>query len=268
LRFMRVLIKLFYDGVFFKGFQIQPNCETVEGVLRDALLNLGWVGKIRYVSRTDAGVHSLAQIVQIDLNKRINVENFLWLVNSELSLCVRILSFCVLNKKVDVRKCVGEKEYLYIALDLGENEDRLRRGVDFISSQPHDFVVLSKGKKDRKEETVRRVKVRFERRGRFQFFYFRSKGFLWEQVRRTVTLLKGYALGYLGFDDFVRVLRGINVRTGIAPAPAEGLILWTVKTCVKNWKNIVDQKVLRDILLSKVKYYAIINSKRWVFPHK
>lgn len=55
---------LAYDGGPFKGFAAQPDVETVEGKLTDALNKVsGEELKLSVAGRTDAGVHALGQVV-------------------------------------------------------------------------------------------------------------------------------------------------------------------------------------------------------------
>ena len=66
----RYKLTLEYDGTLFKGWQVQHNATTVQGVLEQALEKLhGEPVTVHGAGRTDAGVHALAQIAHIDVAK-------------------------------------------------------------------------------------------------------------------------------------------------------------------------------------------------------
>ena len=66
----RLKLVIAYAGTDFRGFAVQPDVRTVQGVLSDALamvLNVS-VEELRFscAGRTDAGVHAWGQVVAID----------------------------------------------------------------------------------------------------------------------------------------------------------------------------------------------------------
>ena len=83
----RVAIKLAYDGTKFRGFQRQPEGETVEGALVRALGRIGAVSSprecgYRSSSRTDRGVSALGNVVSFRTD--FQVRSLCSAVNSEL----------------------------------------------------------------------------------------------------------------------------------------------------------------------------------------
>ncbi|MDF1565173.1 MAG: tRNA pseudouridine synthase A [Deltaproteobacteria bacterium] len=59
---MRYALRLAYDGGAFVGWQRHPGQRTVQGVVEEALAELGCPTTVQCASRTDAGVHALGQI--------------------------------------------------------------------------------------------------------------------------------------------------------------------------------------------------------------
>ncbi len=65
----RYQVILAYDGTPFQGFQRQRNALTVQGVVEQALRQLGWKGNsILAAGRTDTGVHAWGQVIAFDLD--------------------------------------------------------------------------------------------------------------------------------------------------------------------------------------------------------
>ena len=58
-----------YDGTDFRGFQRLPGARSVQGVLEEALRQLGWAGSsLLAAGRTDAGVHARGQVISYQLD--------------------------------------------------------------------------------------------------------------------------------------------------------------------------------------------------------
>jgi len=261
---VRVILGVSYDGSKFHGFAKQPHVKTIEEAIIRALSGLGVSERIQYASRTDKGVHAVFQLISINFGNGSDVYSLACMLNSNLDTCIRIHSIAVVRDNFVLYRSIKEKVYLYIAPDFGEKVSRIERAIDFMNAKPHDFSVLSK-RRGKDAGTVRRVRVDFQIRGIYQYFFFKSKGFLWEQVRRTTTAIKAYGLGAISFDDFKKLLMGIPHPKGISPAPSRGLILWDIKTSIKKWRRIHNLQLLRKLIESNVKFYVIIDSKKWVF---
>jgi tRNA pseudouridine38-40 synthase len=75
IRAVRLRLTLEYDGTRFRGWAVQPNLRTVEGVVREAL---GWVyssyENLTVAGRTDTGVHALGQVLSVDVHGGIPVD--------------------------------------------------------------------------------------------------------------------------------------------------------------------------------------------------
>ncbi len=77
-RLKRVKLIVAYDGTNYHGWQVQPNGETIEGVLNRTLSSLlGEKIIVTGASRTDAGVHSMGNVAVFDTKSRIPAEKFL-----------------------------------------------------------------------------------------------------------------------------------------------------------------------------------------------
>ena len=69
----RTALKIAYIGTHFHGFQRQPDVRTVEEELIYHLRKLGYIddlkaSRFRIAGRTDAGVHSLGNVIKIRIH--------------------------------------------------------------------------------------------------------------------------------------------------------------------------------------------------------
>ena len=81
----RILLRLAYDGTRYAGFQVQNNGVGIQNVVDKALTD--WLGEKIHTaaaSRTDAGVHSLGNVLVFDTNSNIPGEKFAFGLNTGL----------------------------------------------------------------------------------------------------------------------------------------------------------------------------------------
>lgn len=88
----RIALGVQYDGTPYQGWQSQPNGQTVQDVLQNALSQFATVPlQVQCAGRTDTGVHALEQIVHIDVPFERNANAWVRGVNTFLpdSIAVR-----------------------------------------------------------------------------------------------------------------------------------------------------------------------------------
>ena len=111
---MRIRIDLAYDGTDFAGWQVQPDSPTVQGLLRDACARiLGGPVKVTGASRTDAGVHALAQVASFTTESPIPAENLAKALNDILPPSIRVLEVTEAPPEFHARKSAQAKTYRY-----------------------------------------------------------------------------------------------------------------------------------------------------------
>lgn len=65
---IRLKLTLAYDGTFFKGWQLQKEDSTIQGVLEAAVARIiGRQARVQGAGRTDSGVHALGQVAHVDI---------------------------------------------------------------------------------------------------------------------------------------------------------------------------------------------------------
>ena len=87
----RILLSVEYDGTNYAGWQRQLNGLAVQQVLEEALTKAcGHTITVTGSSRTDAGVHALAQQVHFDTNASIPPEKYPFVLNTMLPPDIRV----------------------------------------------------------------------------------------------------------------------------------------------------------------------------------
>src|SRR2546423_935833 len=114
-RMPRYKLTIEYDGTPFAGWQRQNDAPTVQRVLTDAIVAFcGHTVKVAGAGRTDAGVHALAQVAHVDLEKEWRVDRVRDAVNAHLRPHpVAVLSADKVPDTFDARFSAKQRHYLY-----------------------------------------------------------------------------------------------------------------------------------------------------------
>ena len=151
----RIMLTVAFDGTNYSGWQIQPNKETIEGVLNRELSRLlNEEIKVVGASRTDSGVHAEGAVCVFDTESKIPSDKFSYAINQKLPEDIRVRN----SKEVDItfhpRRVNSRKTYryrirhdefpnpldarysyhVYTKLDI----EAMRRACEFIKGK-HDF---------------------------------------------------------------------------------------------------------------------------------
>ena len=82
-----------YDGTDYVGWQRQPEGESVQGHLEEALTRFeGGAVTVHGAGRTDAGVHALGQVASVRVNGGHDVRTLTRALNAQLPEDIRIVS--------------------------------------------------------------------------------------------------------------------------------------------------------------------------------
>jgi len=107
-------LTLAYDGTPYRGWQIQPNLPTVQGLLSDALYRtVGERVLPQGSGRTDAGVHALAQVASFSLAAPIPAASLLRALNRCLPPSIRVLAAEIAPAGFHARHSALGKTYEY-----------------------------------------------------------------------------------------------------------------------------------------------------------
>ena len=168
----RVMLTVAYDGTRYHGWQLQPNGETIEGILNRCLSALlGEKIEVTGASRTDAGVHALGNVAVFDTASRIPADKISYALNRSLPEDIRIQKSAEVPDDFHPRHCASRKtyeyriycapfpmptrrlyaHYTYVPMDV----DLMRRAAAYLAGE-HDFKSFCSAD-SQAETTVRRI---------------------------------------------------------------------------------------------------------------
>jgi tRNA pseudouridine38-40 synthase len=212
-----------YDGRPYHGFQRQPDVQTVEDALFDALRDLGVFSGdapqgYAAAGRTDAGVSAVAQTVAFVAPEWLSPAA----INGELPASVRAWARADAPDGFHATHHATAREYVYHLYAPGADPTRARDAVDALSGE-RDFHNLTPDETG----TVRDLDASLTVDGDYFVLAFRAGGFARQLVRRLVSLVRAVATDESDLEKVDRTLASdpLPGHEGIPPAPAYPLVL-------------------------------------------
>lgn len=246
---MHLKLTIAYDGSPFAGWQSQRHGNTVQDALEKAFADI--VGHriiVHGASRTDAGVHALAQIAHVTLEKvskkMSHPERWRVALNASLPPALRILQAQQVPATFHARFSAQSKIYRYLLwhddtlppllyqrawhihgpLDLSLLE---KLSTSIIGT--HDFRGFTAKSGAARENTTRTIySTKVLRRGKEIRLVFHGDGFLYHMIRMLVGAMVHAARGKTNYEEFLHRLHAAKSPVAPRTAPAEGLYLVNV----------------------------------------
>ena len=107
-------LTLAYDGTSLVGWQRQAAGDSVQALLEDSLAHLEEAPvTVHGAGRTDAGVHALAQVASVTLQRPVDARTVFRAVNARLPECVRVLQVEDAPPSFHARFSAAAKVYRY-----------------------------------------------------------------------------------------------------------------------------------------------------------
>ncbi len=246
------LFSISYFGARYKGWAKQPGQATIQGKLERVLKFV--LGHDDFTvlggSRTDAGVSCQGGYVQIFLREKAEMESLLPAINQHLPQDIRLISVNEVPPTFNLIQSINQKTYRYYFSNLDEFHPFASAFLVNISGQldwekmresAHNFVgkhnfqafcTPSPNKTDYVREILSAgIYPSTEFLGQYfpqeiSYFEVTGKGFLHHQVRIIMNAIWGVGKGELALDELRKRLINAENLEKIAPAPANGLVLW------------------------------------------
>ena len=126
--FLRLKIKLAYDGTNFSGWAKQPDRRTVQEEFEKAFAIIVRQQCDSIVAgRTDAGVHATAQIIHIDVPESTDLSDLEYRLNQLLDTDLRVLEIEVAPEGFHARFSALRRHYQYQIVDSNKAINPLDR---------------------------------------------------------------------------------------------------------------------------------------------
>ena len=234
-----------YDGGRYKGWQrLGQGEDTIQGRIEKVLSNMiEQPVEIIGASRTDAGVHALAQVANVKLQHDIPPHKLKNILNHNLPPDISVTDAEQVDAAFHARFAAKDKTYLYkiwngeyshpfmrkysMHIKKKLNVQEMRKAARHFVGK-HDFTAYTNAKSNKKK-TVRHVySLEISESEGFIDIRVRGNGFLYNMVRKIVGTLIEVGMGEKQADEVPEIiLSKERVRTG-RMAEAQGLYLETI----------------------------------------
>ncbi|MBD3182230.1 tRNA pseudouridine(38-40) synthase TruA [Candidatus Poribacteria bacterium] len=126
-----------YDGTNYSGWQIQPYCKTIQGIIQDKLSIITKSPiKLTGSGRTDSGVHAIGQTANFKTESRMTSDQFQMALNSLLPNDIVIRHVGEVNENFNARYNAKLRTYRYTILNEKTSSAFLR---NYTYLFPHDL---------------------------------------------------------------------------------------------------------------------------------
>lgn len=211
-----------YDGGRYKGWQKHDNVEnTIQGKLEKVLSELaGYEINLIGCSRTDAGVHALAQVANFWLKECLPEDRIRDYLNRYLPQDISVTKVEAVSEDFHSRYKAKDKTYLYKIWNRQYSNPFMRKYSMHVSEKldlskmeeaagyflgAHDFTAFSNAKAKKKSMVREIYSIDIETEDGFINIRIRGNGFLYNMVRWIVGAMIEAGLGKLSPQDIPAV---------------------------------------------------------------
>ncbi|MFF2455767.1 tRNA pseudouridine(38-40) synthase TruA [Peribacillus simplex] len=231
-----------YDGGRYKGWQRLGNSDdTIQGKIENVLTEMaGEKIEIIGCSRTDAGVHALAQIANFKIGENLTEAEIMNYLNRYLPRDISIVEVRLVPDRFHARYNAKDKTYLYKIWNEPYTNPFMRKYSMHVEKKlditrmkkacqhfigVHDFTAYSNAKSKKKSMVREIYSIDIEEDAGFIQITVRGDGFLYNMVRKIVGTLIEVGLGEIDAGNIPSILESKErIQTG-PMAEAAGLYL-------------------------------------------
>ena len=239
----RTALKIGYIGTNFHGFQRQPNVRTVEEELIYHLRKLDYIddlkkSRFRIAGRTDAGVHSLGNVISFQSEKEVRVNE----INNSLPDDIQILAKAPVRYAFKPRYAQMRQYRYFLFQDL--DIDKLNEVAEIFKGT-HNFTNFTKRFQKTTTRTIDGIKITKVELDDYHkrdfpnlhdtiapiFVDIYGESFLWNMVRKMMRVFVDVAQDRMSMDDVRDLLNPPedSPRASIKVMEAEYLILMDIQ---------------------------------------
>lgn len=246
----RFFITLSYDGTLYHGWQIQPNGDTIQQRLQEALSTLlRQPIEVVGAGRTDTGVHARMMVAhfETDSNQLLSLQERGWerVLNKLLPQDIAVQDIRPVCEDMHARFSATSRTYHYFIhthkdpfmaayswqipykLDFGKMNEAAKVLLEY-----EDFTSFSKVNTDTKTNLCDIKEAFWEEVANGQWrFTITANRFLRNMVRAIVGTLVEVGRGRISTEDVRRIIEAKDRCCAGESVPAKGLFLVDIKYC-------------------------------------
>lgn len=138
-----ILLTIAYDGTAYSGWQVQPNCPTIQGTIETQLARMTQKpSRLRAAGRTDAGVHAEGQLAAFHTDSRFSCADFMRGLNAMTPPTIEIRAAKEVPLEFNPRHDCAGKHYRYTIHNAREMPPLLRQRAHHIRA-PLDLLAMA-----------------------------------------------------------------------------------------------------------------------------
>lgn len=246
---MRKFLKLSYSGTPFHGWQSQPNAESVQQTLEEALATLLRVPTpVTGAGRTDTGVHARVMYAHFDTDSEIaDKRRFLNGLNRLCGPAIAVSDVIDVHDDAHARFDATSRTYKYFValakspfltgcswLSPGELDIEAMNDAARLLLETEDFTSFAKLHSDAKTNICLVTEARWERWGNSfgvqgLVFTITADRFLRNMVRAVVGTLVDVGRGKIDREGFRNIIEKKDRCSAGTSMPPQALFLWDVR---------------------------------------
>ncbi len=236
----RFKLTIEYDGTRYSGWQLQKGAKSVQGTILAACKEIFHGEKIELygAGRTDQGVHALAQVAHLDVNRNLKPLLLKYQLNDRLPSDIVIKDVEQVSAKFHARYDAVHRSYLYQISKrptaFGKKmvwwvKDPLdiykMRQVAALFTGMKDFKNFAEKSDEDKSTLVEISKIEIVETGDLILIRVSGSHFLWKQVRRMVGVMVEAGRGKLSVAEIQSFFTQPSELVAKFTAPPSGLFL-------------------------------------------
>ncbi|MCB0731250.1 MAG: tRNA pseudouridine(38-40) synthase TruA [Ignavibacteriae bacterium] len=238
-------ITIQYDGTDFYGWQSQPNGNTIQDKITEAIFKItNQKIDLKGSGRTDAGVHSLGQVANFLIADGLNLYRFQHSLNAVLPNSIAVKNIAEVEENYNARFDAKKRSYLYF---LSKNKSPFYQKYSYyypylksddlsfikkISKSffgEHDFTSFCKTQTDTENKNCNIFDISFKTQGDFIIFKIEANRFLHGMVRTIIGTLLKSVKNKNNSNIIDEIINAKNRESAGEALPAKGLFLYKVK---------------------------------------
>jgi tRNA pseudouridine38-40 synthase len=241
----RYQFHLSYNGTNFCGWQKQPNANTVQTEIENAIFKIYSETEIPVVGcgRTDTGVHAKHYVLHVDLPHVEDLQKLKFKLNRILPKSISIQEIIETSSEFHARFDATQRTYRYF-ISSEKDPFQIDTVVHFPSSLnlqvmneaaqllvgKQDFTSFSKLHTDVNNNICEVFAANWVENGKGSiYFEISANRFLRNMVRAIVGTLLDVGTGKLKKEDLISILNQKDRGAASLSVPAHGLFLWEIK---------------------------------------